>query len=84
MHASTTIYLFQSGETDRYALSIDKTGCNVPLAAPAWLLRGELDPDELPDDIRSTEGTSKLHFRWQERGGPLIKKPTRKGFGAVL
>ena len=64
-----TIYLFQSGETDRYALSIDKTGCNVPLSAPAWLLRGELDADELPDDIGSTEGTSKLHFRWQERVG---------------
>jgi PAS domain S-box-containing protein len=34
--------------------------------------------------IRSTEGTSRLHFRWQERGGPPIKKPTRKGFGTVL
>ena len=56
----------------------------MPLSAPAWLLRGELDADKLPDDIGSTEGTSKLHFRWQERGGPLIKKPTRKGFGTVL
>ena len=34
--------------------------------------------------IHSTEGTSKLHFRWQERGGPPVKKPTRKGFGTVL
>jgi PAS domain S-box-containing protein len=34
--------------------------------------------------IRSTEGTSKLHFSWQERGGPPVKKPTRKGFGTVL
>ena len=34
--------------------------------------------------IRSTEGTGKLHFRWQERGGPPVKKPTRKGFGTVL
>jgi PAS domain S-box-containing protein len=34
--------------------------------------------------IRSTEGTSKLHFRWQERGGPPVRKPTRKGFGTVL
>jgi PAS domain S-box-containing protein len=34
--------------------------------------------------IRSTEGISKLHFRWQERGGPPVKKPTRKGFGTVL
>jgi hypothetical protein len=51
MHTSTTIYLFQSGETERYTLSIFKTGCNVPLAVPAWLLRGELDPDEFPDDL---------------------------------
>jgi PAS domain S-box-containing protein len=34
--------------------------------------------------IRSTEGTSKLYFRWQERGGPPVKTPTRKGFGTVL
>jgi hypothetical protein len=51
MRTSPTIYLFQAGETDRYALSIDKTGCNVPPAVPAWLLRGELGPDELPDDM---------------------------------
>jgi hypothetical protein len=51
MHTSTTIYFFQAGETDRYALSIDKTGCNVALAVPSWLLRGELDPDEFPDDL---------------------------------
>jgi hypothetical protein len=51
MHTATTIYFFQAGETDRYALSIDKTGCNVPLAVPPWLLRGELDFDEFPDDL---------------------------------
>jgi PAS domain S-box-containing protein len=34
--------------------------------------------------IRSNEDTAKLHFRWVERGGPLIEKPTRKGFGTVL
>jgi two-component sensor histidine kinase len=25
-----------------------------------------------------------LHFRWQERGGPPVQKPTRRGFGTVL
>jgi PAS domain S-box-containing protein len=34
--------------------------------------------------IRATEGSPKLHFRWQERGGPRVEKPTRKGFGTVL
>jgi PAS domain S-box-containing protein len=34
--------------------------------------------------IRATEGSPKLHFRWQERGGPRVEKPSRKGFGTVL
>ena len=34
--------------------------------------------------IRSTEDKAKLHFRWQERGGPRVGKPIRKGFGTVL
>jgi PAS domain S-box-containing protein len=34
--------------------------------------------------LRSTGGTAKLHFRWQERGGPRVEEPTRKGFGTVL
>ncbi len=34
--------------------------------------------------IRATAEKSTLHFRWQERGGPPIAKPTRKGFGTVL
>jgi PAS domain S-box-containing protein len=36
-------------------------------------------------DIRGGDGgISKLHFRWQERGGPLVRKPTRTGFGTIL
>ena len=36
------LYLFQSGDTKRYALSIDPTGCNIPRKerGPPWLLRG--------------------------------------------
>lgn len=34
--------------------------------------------------VRSMGDTAKLHFRWQERGGPRVEKPTRKGFGTVL
>ena len=34
--------------------------------------------------VRSAGEMAKLHFRWQERGGPLVGKPTRKGFGTVL
>jgi PAS domain S-box-containing protein len=34
--------------------------------------------------VRSAGDTAKLHFRWQERGGPRVEGPTRKGFGTVL
>ena len=34
--------------------------------------------------IRANGGTPKLHFMWQERGGPPVAKPSHKGFGTVL
>ena len=46
------VYLFQSGDESRYAFSLDKTGCNVPPDEAGWLLRGELAPEELPEDFR--------------------------------
>lgn len=30
------------------------------------------------------ERDTTLHFKWQERGGPLVLPPTRKSFGTVL
>jgi hypothetical protein len=37
------LFLFQSGNTNRYALSLDPTGCNIPRRErrPPWLLRGD-------------------------------------------
>lgn len=36
-------------------------------------------------DLRRTaEGTNTLNLLWQERGGPPVKPPTRRGFGARL
>jgi len=47
----TEIYVFQCEGGDLYALSVDKTGCNLPLAAckGGWRLRGQLTPAELVD-----------------------------------
>jgi hypothetical protein len=45
------VYLFESGDACRYAFSIDKTGCNMPPDDAGWLLRGELEPEELPQDF---------------------------------
>jgi two-component sensor histidine kinase len=30
------------------------------------------------------QGETNLHLQWQERGGPLVTPPTRRGFGARL
>jgi two-component sensor histidine kinase len=34
--------------------------------------------------IRANGETPRLHFMWQERGGPPLNKPSHKGFGTVL
>jgi hypothetical protein len=48
---STTVYLFQCGASDRYALSEDATGCNLPLDGSApWLLRSSISKDDLNEE----------------------------------
>ena len=34
--------------------------------------------------IRGNGETPRLHFMWQERGGPSVAKPSQKGFGTIL
>lgn len=34
--------------------------------------------------INKTSGSDQFNFRWQERGGPPVSEPTRKGFGATV
>jgi hypothetical protein len=41
------LYLFQCGDTDRYALWGDVTGCNLPKDGHPWLLRADLEPEAL-------------------------------------
>lgn len=45
------LYLFQYGDTDRYALSGDVTGCNLPKDGHPWLLRADLEPEALEGDL---------------------------------
>lgn len=46
-----TVYLFQCGDTDHYALSADKTGCNLPQNGHAWLLRSEIAAGEADEAL---------------------------------
>ena len=47
-----TLYLFQSGDSDFYGMSHDKTGCSIPLLGRRqWLLRAEIDPEDVEDDL---------------------------------
>lgn len=48
-----TLYLFESTDRLAFAVGSDMTGCNIPQIAGAsgWLLRREVQPDELPADV---------------------------------
>jgi hypothetical protein len=45
------LYLFECGDTDRYAVSRDMTGRNLPTNGHAWLLRGTIAAEDLQDDL---------------------------------
>jgi hypothetical protein len=47
--SGTKVYLFQCGNTERYALSVDSTGCNIPPGSAAWLLRGDFSKIKIPE-----------------------------------
>jgi two-component sensor histidine kinase len=35
-------------------------------------------------NLTANNGSRSLRFRWQERDGPLVRRPSRKGFGSLL
>jgi two-component sensor histidine kinase len=65
-----------------FALVIHELATNASKHGALTTSTGRVDVEW---DIRRGEGgISKLHFRWQERGGPTVRKPTRTGFGTIL
>ena len=76
----TEIYVFQCEGGDLYALSVDKTGCNLPLSAckGGWQLRGQLTPAELVDADYAEAITA-----ISEQGFSILKQPPRAGSGGV-
>ena len=53
MATARTLYLFQYGDTEHYAASRDKTGCNLPKDGRAWLLRGTIRVEQLEEELPS-------------------------------
>jgi hypothetical protein len=45
------LYIFQYGETDRYAASRDMTGFNLPRDGHPWVLRGTISTEHLEEDL---------------------------------
>jgi hypothetical protein len=70
----TEIYIFQCGDGDLYAFSVDKTGCNLPASAckAGWLPRGQLSPSELID-AQYAEAITAI----SEQGFSILKRPPR-------
>ena len=64
-----------------FALVIHELATNASKHGALPPLRGRV---AVNGPFAPLKGHPKLHFRWQERGGPPVKKPTRKGFGTVL
>ena len=48
----TELYLFECSETERYAFSVDRAGCNLPRSAcrNGWVLRAQFKPGDLIED----------------------------------
>ena len=44
------IYVFRAGDTDKFALSSDETGANLPCTSQQWVRFGELADIDLQDD----------------------------------
>lgn len=59
------IYLLQCGEAEFYALSIDRTGSNLPrsVCRAGWVLRAQLKPADLVEEKHAS-----LVHRTAERG----------------
>jgi hypothetical protein len=51
MTPAQALCVFQAGDTDRYAVSYDSTGCNLPTDGHTWQLGGTVARDQLQDEL---------------------------------
>jgi two-component sensor histidine kinase len=70
-----------SGAAQGFALALHELATN---AAKHGSLSTEGGTVSVQWAIDATTAETTVHFRWQERGGPVVTVPSRKGFGTVL
>ena len=70
-----------SGAAQGFALALHELATN---AAKHGSLSTEGGTVSVQWAIDATTAETTVHFRWQERGGPVVTVPNRKGFGTVL
>lgn len=74
--------LLKPSAAQSFALVIHELATNASKHGALSTSTGHVDVEW--DIHRGEGGMPKLHFRWQERGGPPVRTPTRSGFGTVL
>ena len=70
-----------SGKAVSIALALHELATN---AAKYGALSGATGSVHIEWEVFVREETDTVRFRWQERGGPVVTEPCRKGFGSRL
>lgn len=70
-----------SREALTLALAVNELATN---AAKYGALSNDAGRVTVAWQVKSEAGGARLHFRWQETGGPPVSEPTRTGFGSRL
>jgi two-component sensor histidine kinase len=73
--------MLQAGAAQGFALALHELATN---AAKYGALSNATGRVHISWSTLASNGSIRFIFRWQERGGPAVIPPTRKGFGSVV
>ena len=79
MDGPTVILTAQAAQN--FALAVHELATN---AAKYGALSNQVGQVHISWSVSEPNGHSQFSFRWQERGGPPVSRPTGKGFGRVV
>jgi PAS domain S-box-containing protein len=73
--------ILQANAAQSFALALHELATN---AAKYGALSNATGRVHISWSKLASNGSNRFSFRWQERGGPPVRPPTRKGFGSVV